>query len=170
MKKSVKLGYCGLALLAAHSMAVNAADISTINVTGNVVASPCVIDASNATVNIDLGSIQAASLATAGTFGDWKTFDVVLKSCPASTTKVNVVFSGTPDTGDATRYKNTGTATNLAVELTSGGGMNFGNTKGTTINVAANTATFALRTRAYATGTVMPGTINATVVASFTYN
>lgn len=170
MKKLFKLGYCGLALLAAHSMEVNAADISTINVTGNVVASPCVIDASNATINIDLGDIQATTLATAGTGSPWKTFDIILKGCPVSTTKAIVVFSGTQDPDDATRYKNAGTATNLSVELTGGGGMNFGNTKGTTIGVASNTATFALRTRAYSKGNTMPGTINATVVASFTYN
>jgi minor fimbrial subunit len=170
MKKSVKLGYCGLALLFAHNMMANAADTSTVNITGNVIASPCVVDSYNSNITINLGDIQAASLATAGTGSNWQSFTIILKNCPVSTTKVNAVFSGTPDTGDATRYKSTGTATNLSVELTNDTGTNLGNTKGTTVNVVSNTATFSLKTRAYSKGSVMPGTINASVVASFTYN
>lgn len=160
-------------LLASHSMVVNAAEISTINITGNVVASPCVIDSSNSIINVDLGKIQAASLATAGTFSNWQPFNIILTSCPVSTTKVNVAFAGTADSTDRTRYKNQGTATNLSVELVgaiSETNLGDGGTTYADVNSTSKSATFALKTRVFSKGAVMPGSINATVVASFTYN
>ncbi|KFK95430.1 hypothetical protein IV04_11420 [Serratia sp. Ag1] len=162
-----------MAFLAAHSIMANAADTSTINITGNVVASPCVVNASNSVINIDLGDIQASSLATAGAFGAWQPFSITLTGCPVSTTKVTAAFAGTPDATDATRYKNQGTASNLTVELVganSGNNLGNGKTTFTMVSGASKSATFDLKTRAYSNGTVMPGTINASVVASFTYN
>jgi minor fimbrial subunit len=173
LKPSVKLAYGSVILLVTYSMGLNAADVSTINITGNVIASPCVVDSSNSVINVDLQQIQATTLATAGTGSDWKSFQIVLRDCPASTSKVQATFAGTQDGADAERYKNQGTATNLSIELTGSDGMNYGNGKTATVDVnsGSQTATFSLRTRAYtASGGVTPGSINASVVASFTYN
>lgn len=151
---------------------VMAADTSTINITGNVIATPCTVDAANSVMNIKFDGIQATTLATAGSFSPWESFAITLSNCPASTTKVSAVFSGTADTLDATRYKNTGTASNMSVELQSSDGVNLGNSKNTnvTVNSSNKQAVFSLQTRVYsAAGNVMPGTINSTVLATFTY-
>ncbi len=162
----------GLMLSALSSLTLNAADTSNINITGNIVASPCVIDADNSVISVDLKDIQAASLATAGSASEWKNFDIAVKNCPASTTMITIKFTGTPDSTDATRYKNTGTANNIAVEVAGLGGMNMGNNVVTSLSVnkTTNSGTFTLRARAYsANGGVMPGSINAAIVVTFTY-
>lgn len=150
---------------------VMAADTSTVNITGNVIASPCVVDAANSVMNIKLDDIQATALSDAGSYSLWKTFAITLTSCPASTTNVNMTLSGAPDPLDPTRYKNTGTATKLSVELVDDAGGNLGNGQKSSVGVNAATkqAVFNLKTRAYSSGSVMPGTIAATVLATFTY-
>ncbi|MGP2408143.1 fimbrial protein [Yersinia sp. 2545 StPb PI] len=171
MKLSTKISVLTGLLFFGTSM-VMAADISTINITGNVIATPCTVDAANSVMNIEFDNIQATALATAGSFSPWKSFAITLSNCPVSTTKVSAAFSGTADTSDATRYKNTGTASNMSVELQSSGGVNLGNSKKTnvTVNSSNKQAVFSLQTRAYsAAGNVMPGTINSTVLATFTY-
>lgn len=150
---------------------VIAADTSTVNITGNVIASPCVVDATNSVMTINLDDIQATTLNNDG-FGLWKTFAITLTTCPASTTNVEMTLSGTPNPVDPTRYKSTGTATNLSVELTDNAGVNLGNSKKMTVAVNSSTkqAVFNLKTRAFATpGTVMPGTIASSVLATFVY-
>ncbi len=155
------------------SMTINAADTSSINVKGNVVASPCVIDAENSVINVDLKDIQAASLAEAGSSSEWKMFDIVLKNCPVSTSNINVKFTGAVDGADPKRYKNTGTANNIGIELLGIGGMDFVNNPvamSFPVDKATNTASFTLKTRVYSVlGGVMPGSINAGIVATFTY-
>lgn len=152
---------------------VMAADTSTVNITGNVIASPCVVDATNSVMNINLDDIQATVLSSGGSYSPWKTFAITLTTCPASTTNVDMTLSGTPDPLDLTRYKSTGTATKLSVELTdSTGVVNLGNGKKLSVAVNSSTkqAVFNLKTRAYSTsGSVMPGTIASTVLATFTY-
>lgn len=46
-----------LVLPCLYNMSANAVDDTTINITANIVASPCTISTSN--LNIDLGDIQA---------------------------------------------------------------------------------------------------------------
>ncbi|CAI1652283.1 putative fimbrial protein SthD [Serratia fonticola] len=165
-----RMALTGLYFLA--SPLVMAADNSTINITGNVIASPCVVDATNSVMNIKLDDIQATALSTAGSYSPWKTFSITLASCPASTTNVDMVLSGSQDPQDATRYKNTGAATNLSIELADNAGTNLGNGKKSSVAVNSTTkqAVFTLKTRAYsATGSVMPGSIAGTVLATFTY-
>ncbi|MGN7790333.1 fimbrial protein [Enterobacter sp. 22452] len=154
------------------AVAAQAADNVAINVTGKVVASPCTVT-SPADIPVDLGqNIQASSLATAGAASDWTAFQITLGSCPAGTTKATITFSGTPD-GDnpADQYKNTGTATNVAVQLQGSGGDQFGNGKSFTgVILSDHTYTYNLKARAYSNaGGVTPGTISAVIVATFTY-
>lgn len=160
----------GLYLLA--SPLVMAADTSTVNITGNVIASPCVVDAANSVMTVNMDDVQATVLSGTNSFSLWKTFVITLATCPASTTSVDMTLSGTQDPLDPTRYKNTGTATKLSVELTDNAGVNLGNGKKSTVAVNTTTkqAVFTLKTRAFSTsGSVMPGTIASTVLATFTY-
>ncbi|HCB1917217.1 TPA: type 1 fimbrial protein [Citrobacter braakii] len=144
-----------------------------IDITGQVIASPCVVNSSNTSLAVDLGtSIQANDLATAGSATAWK--DVILKltNCPASTSSFTVSFAGTADT-DPDFYQNTGTATNLKLELTDNVGNAVYKNGASLANVTIPSATHAydleMRARAVSKGNVMPGTIVGQVQATFTY-
>ncbi|MEJ5073657.1 fimbrial protein [Enterobacter ludwigii] len=168
MMKKINL-FAAAALLFASPVLIAA---TTIQITGKVVASPCVVDDS---LSVDLGQdIQAKDLETAGTGSDWVPFTLDLKQCPSGTTSVTVAFSGTPDTADATRlYQNSGTAKNIAVELLDDQNTPLGNgsTATKTIDKTSHSYTYNLKARAYtALGEVMPGTIASEVLVAFTYN
>lgn len=150
------------------------ADPVTINITGNVLAAPCIIDGASS-VPVDLGDIQAPALATAGTASGWKQLKLNLKDCPATTTKVVAVFKGTPDATDANLYANAGTAgKNVAIELAVDGTnidwVNNGRTLTANVNATTHAAVFALAARAKSVkGAVTPGTISGVIQVDFTY-
>ncbi|WP_411750947.1 fimbrial protein [Serratia sp. (in: enterobacteria)] len=150
------------------------ADPVNINITGNVVSSPCTVNNNNSNLNVDLGqNIQAGDLATPGAGSTLVPFNLVLSACPTGTSNVKVTFTGTADTTSTTMYKNTGSATNLAVELSQQStGTILGNNSFLYQPVLADkTVTYALNARAVsATGDVMPGNISSVVQANFTYN
>lgn len=165
-KKLTVITLLGCSLFSATSFATN------IDITGTVVASPCAINGGQASLAVKLGdSIQADSLATAGSATEWKDFTLELSGCPASTSSFSVTFSGTADT-DTDFYKNTGNATNLKLELVSKtGDTRYSN--GESLNNVTIPSTHAyslpLRTRAVSKGNVMPGTIEGQVQATFTW-
>ncbi|EAX2646930.1 type 1 fimbrial protein [Salmonella enterica] len=154
-------------LFSATSQAVN------IDITGTVVASPCVVNGGNDSLEVNLGdNIQADSLSAGGSSTGWKEFTLRLTACPASTSSFSVAFSGTTDT-DATKYLNTGSATNLALELTTQDSATTLSNGTSLENVTIPSGTHAydlqLRTRAVSKGGVGPGTIVGQVQATFTY-
>ncbi|MBV8042162.1 fimbrial protein [Pluralibacter sp.] len=170
-KKSALLlvACCGLFSATGHTATTNSVNI---DITGTVIASPCVVNGGQNSLSVNLGdSIEANSLSVAGDTSSWKDFVISLSSCPLSTSSFSVAFSGTPDTDDATTYKNTGTATNLKLALTTHDGAVLGD--GTTIDNVDVSTTHAydlqLRARAVSKGAVMPGTIQGQVQATFTY-
>lgn len=150
-----------------------AANATNIDIQGTVVASSCEVNGSINSMTVNLGdNIQANDLAASGSATDWNTFKLALTSCPASTSSFSVSFSGTPDT-DANYYKNTGTATNLKLELTDTNGNTAYKNGAALQNVAipSSTHTYELnmRARAVSSGNAMPGTIVGQVQANFTY-
>lgn len=172
--KNVKLAAVSAVVMGAllASAGVKAADPVTLNITGNVVASPCQINSDSVTQTVDLGqNIQASTLQAVNSSSGWVNFDIGLTSCPAGTTKAIMTMHGTADTlstGDL--YKNTGTATNLGVQLQSQAGDQLGDGKSLTGTIASNAYTYKLRARAYSTnGGVTPGTIISVVTATFVY-
>ncbi|HCL5074481.1 TPA: type 1 fimbrial protein [Salmonella enterica] len=151
----------------ATSQAVN------IDITGKVVASPCVVNGDNQSLAVNLGdAIQADSLATSGSGTTWADATLKLTGCPASTSSFSVTFAGTPDT-DTNYYKNTGTATHLKLELTDENGTAVYKNGAKLENIAIPGTTHAydlkMRARAVSDGNVMPGTIVGQVQATFTY-
>lgn len=156
---------CGL--FSASSSAVR------IDINGTVVASPCVVNGGQDSLSVPLGdNIQADGLAAAGSTTDWANFTLALTACPTSTSSFSVAFSGTPDGDDATMYANTGTATNLKLELsTQSGNMTLSNNSAINNVVIPSSHAYdlLLRTRAVSKGSVMPGSIIGQVQATFTY-
>jgi minor fimbrial subunit len=171
MAKYNLLAAATLGLMAA-SYDASAADSVTLNITGNVVASPCTVNGGSGTINVDLTNIQATTLASAGSSSTDIPFSIPLTACPAGTSNVQVAFSGTPDpVAGANYYKNTGTATNVAVGITE---VSTGTLKGTGTTiiqpVVAGVATVNLKAKAYSSaGGAMPGTISSVVTTTITY-
>ncbi|EOX7392786.1 fimbrial protein [Enterobacter quasiroggenkampii] len=161
-----------IGLLACSGLFSAASHAVNIDITGKVVASPCVVNGNNESLAVNLGdNIQADSLATSGSATAWTDVTLRLTGCPASTTSFSVAFAGTADT-DGNYYKNTGTATNLKLELTDSTSNTAYKNGATLQNVAipaSHSYDLAMRARAVSTGNVLPGTIVGQVQATFTY-
>lgn len=153
-------------LFSANSYAVD------IDITGLVIASPCIVNSNNPSLEVNLGNdILADSLSAVGSATIWKNFTLSLASCPTSTSSFSVAFSGTAD-DDTNFYKNTGGATNLKLELTNqAGDVSFKNGASLQNVVIPSTHAYDLqmRARAVSKGSVMPGSIQGQVQATFTY-
>ncbi|NTY86575.1 type 1 fimbrial protein [Serratia fonticola] len=141
---------------------------------GKVIATPCLVDTGSVSQEVDFRQLRATDLKTAGSSSEWQPFEVKLKSCPLSTSKVTVTLSGNVISGDATLFANAGTAANVAVQIAEDANRsnllpNGG--AGMTVNVdAQRNATYALVGRMNSpTGNTGPGTINSVVQMNFTY-
>lgn len=154
------------------------ADPLQINITGNVIASPCTVDTANTDLTVNLGDIQASDLAAAGSYGGTaQTFTLSLKDCPATTTKVTATFSGQPYANDNTLFASTGTANGVGVKIK----PDSAPWTDTTVNpnmsawllpvsAATHTASFVFAARVFTSvGNVSPGTIISAMQVSFTY-
>ncbi|MCK6787938.1 type 1 fimbrial protein [Enterobacter roggenkampii] len=153
---------------------VIAADSVNVNVTGNIVASPCIFNGGNNTLDINLGSIQASNMATPGSTSDPVPFSLPFTRCPAGTRSVTVSFTGNPDPiAGADYYMNSGSATNVAIAMSE---VATGALKGTgtsiTQTIAADrTVTMAMQAVVKSvTGGATPGSISAVVVMTMQYN
>lgn len=156
-----------LAAILAASAVVQAADV-TITVNGKVVAKPCTVSTTNATV--ELGDLYTFSLVSAGSSSAWHTVALELSNCPVGTSRVTASFSGTADSTGY--YKNQGTAGNIQIELQddSGNRLNTGATKSVVVDDASQSARFPLQVRALSVnGGATQGTIQAVINVTYTY-
>lgn len=152
---------------AALAQTSNSKDIA---LKGKVVASPCIVEQENMRVNLG-DNIDMNTLAAAGAFTDWVGFDVRVYDCPLQNTAVSIVFNGAADASDPdSRYQNSGTATNVAVELRAADGTPLGDGKTLTGAIVNQEVTWNLRARVWTpTGNVRPGTVSAVVSATLTW-
>ena len=149
-----KRGYLLAAILALASATIQAADV-TITVNGKVVAKPCTVSTTNATV--DLGDLYSFSLMSAGAASAWHDVALELTNCPVGTSRVTASFSGAADSTGY--YKNQGTAQNIQLELQDDSGNTL------------NTADFPLQVRALTVnGGATQGTIQAVISITYTYS
>ena len=142
---------------------LQAADI-TITVNGKVVAKPCTVSTTNATV--ELGDLYTFSLVSAGAASAWHGVSLDLSNCPIGTSRLS-------GTADATGYyKNQGTAGNIQLELQDDGGttLNNGATKAVQVDDSTQSARFPLQVRALTVnGGATQGTIQAVISVTYTY-
>lgn len=156
-----------LAVILTASAVVQAADV-TITVNGKVVAKPCTVSTTNATV--ELGDLYTFSLVSAGSSSAWHSVALELSNCPVGTSRVTASFSGTADSTGY--YKNQGTAGNIQLELQddSGNRLNTGATKSVVVDDASQSARFPLQVRALSvSGGATQGTIQAVINVTYTY-
>ena len=156
-----------LTVILAASAVVQAADV-TITVNGKVVAKPCTVSTTTATV--ELGDLYTFSLVNAGSSSAWHSVALELSNCPVGTSRVTASFSGTADSTGY--YKNQGTAGNIQLELQddSGNRLNTGATKSVQVDEATQTTRFPLQVRALSVnGGATQGTIQAVINVTYTY-
>lgn len=156
-----------LTVILAASAVVQAADV-TITVNGKVVAKPCTVSTTTATV--ELGDLNTFSLVNAGSSSVWHSVALELSNCPVGTSRVTASFSGTADSTGY--YKNQGTAGNIQLELQddSGNRLNTGATKSVVVDDASQSARFPLQVRALSVnGGATQGTIQAVINVTYTY-
>ncbi|WP_216082144.1 fimbrial protein [Citrobacter sp. MGH 55] len=156
-----------LTVILAASAVVQAADV-TITVNGKVVAKPCTVSTTTATV--ELGDLYTFSLVNAGSSSAWHSVALELSNCPVGTSRVTASFSGTADSTGY--YKNQGTAGNIQLELQddSGNRLNTGATKSVVVDDTSQSARFPLQVRALSVnGGATQGTIQAVINVTYTY-
>ena len=156
-----------LTVILAASAVVQAADV-TITVNGKVVAKPCTVSTTTATV--ELGDLYTFSLVNAGSSSAWHSVALELSNCPVGTSRVTASFSGTADSTGY--YNNQGTAGNIQLELQedSGNRLNTGATKSVVVDDASQSARFPLQVRALSVnGGATQGTIQAVINVTYTY-
>ncbi|MDU3693877.1 MAG: fimbrial protein [Klebsiella michiganensis] len=165
--KWIHAGWLLAIMLAASSPALQAADI-TITINGKVVAKPCTVSTTNASV--DLGELYTFSLLSAGSASAWQGTELDLSNCPVGTSRVTASFSGTADaTG---YYRNQGTARNIQLELQDEGGntLNNGARKEVQVDDSTQSTRFPLKVRALTVNRgATQGTIQAVIYVTYTY-
>jgi len=165
--KWIHAGWLLAITLTAFSPVLQATDI-TITVNGKVVAKPCTVSTTNASV--DLGELYTFSLVSAGSASAWHSTELDLSNCPVGTSRVTASFSGSADaTG---YYRNQGTARNIQLELQDEGGntLNTGARKEVQVDDSTQSTRFPLKVRALTVnGGATQGTIQAVINVTYTY-
>ncbi|MFS7241162.1 fimbrial protein [Serratia proteamaculans] len=140
-----------------------------VNVSGKIIAAPCTVDASiNQT--LDFGDVKSQTLQTPGTGSPWEAFNLTLSLCPASTSKAIVTFSGTPDIQENTAFAHTGTASGVALQLSSSSVILADKSSLTALVDPSHNAIFPLAARVYSpTGKSSAGTFRSMVQVSMSY-
>ncbi|MFS7241163.1 fimbrial protein [Serratia proteamaculans] len=148
----------------------HAAMAVTVNITGNVLASPCTVETANS-VDLVLPDVDMATLAVSGTSTTGQSFDLTLKDCPTSTTKVTATYNGTVSPLVDDSFSNTGTATQVAIWLKDSADTTIkpNTTRTVSINSTTKKATFTQSVRMYSKGKAQAGTVIGNIVVGFTY-
>ncbi|CAI1708625.1 fimbrial protein [Serratia fonticola] len=144
------------------------AESAQVNFSGTVAAIPCVVDGSDS-VSVKLGDIRASDLDSS-IISTSVPFKIKLKNCPAIATAI-ATFSGMYDMNVA-GYKNTGTASNVAVQIADTDTSKFvtpGFASITKSVSADRTITYNMLARAITNGSPTPGTIITVLQVDFTY-
>ncbi|WP_370964709.1 fimbrial protein [Enterobacter wuhouensis] len=172
MAKLSIIALATLGLMMANSKIV-AADTVNLNITGNVVSAPCIVNGGSGNINVNLGDIQASTLAEAYSASTVVPFDIRLSNCPNGISRVEATFTGTSDPVAGTSYyRSTGTAGNVAVALlTASTGTLKGNGTTSIMHVQTDrTASLPMHAKAYSRmGGASAGTIRSVVTLGFTY-
>lgn len=173
--KKVQLGLAIIGLGLASSTVFAAPD-GTVTVTGKIVDQTCTVGGTSGDYTVVLPTVAKSSLATvATTNGDTK-FTINLTACPIG--NVGVYYDNTnPNTNTAGRLNNTGSATNVNIQLLNSAktiidlskdhtGQNIVTSNVATANGSASLDFYA---RYYATGATTAGNVSTTATYYVVY-
>lgn len=170
-----KVAMVSLGLLLAATQ-VNAASDGTIDFSGNIASQTCTVKVNGSDAPVVLPTVASSLLKTAGqTAGDTR-FTIDLSNCSTQTGDVFAYFEqGTGVNADG-RLSNTGTATNVDLQLLDSGNnaLNVGSTDQMTAplkaKLSSGAATLTYIAQYYATAAATSGTVNSRVTYSISYN
>jgi major type 1 subunit fimbrin (pilin) len=154
---------------------VSAAD-GTINFTGNITDTACVVDASSASQTVALGTVSNTAFSGSGSTAAPARFTIDLTTCPAAVNMAKVRFDGTTASGNPSvlRLNSGQTATNVGVaiyEQDSSTLIPIGTASAGMTLSSSGTNTMAFIAKYIATGaTVGAGSANATTTFTITYS
>ncbi len=146
---------------------LQAADV-TITVNGRVVAKPCTIQTKEA--NVNLGDLYTRNLQQPGSASGWHNITLSLTDCPAETSAVTAIVTGSTD--NTGYYKNEGTAENIQIELRDDqdATLKNGDSKTVIVDEITRNAQFPLKARAITVnGNASQGTIEALINVIYTW-
>jgi len=95
MTSFFKMSVLAVGMVAA--LGANAADDGTINITGELLASACQVDAASISSPIALGDIASGTFAKVGDASTKMPFSIHITDCPDSVTEVMMAAVGTKD-------------------------------------------------------------------------
>ncbi|NMV40574.1 fimbrial protein [Ralstonia insidiosa] len=157
---------CGGASTAAMAQA-------NVSVTGRLTAGTCQWGVGGGDHAVPLDPINVSQLRQ-GQVSGLKTFDLSLTNCSAGMVSATFTFSGTSDITDKLRYRNTGTAAGVAVELQSADGRTIGadgTTNQRTAIVSGTQVTLPLQAGYWQVGArASSGTVNSAITFAIQYN
>ncbi|MGG5836790.1 fimbrial protein, partial [Huaxiibacter chinensis] len=153
---------------------LQAAERVNLNVTGNIVASPCQFNGGINQMDVDLGDIQASNMVRAGSVSQPINFTLLFSACPAGTSRVTVTFTGHHDPiAGVDYYQSNGTATNVAIGIRdpTTGALKGSGTDMTQQVLPDRTAAIPVQAFVYsAAGHPMPGSLRSVVLLTMQYN
>lgn len=170
---------CGL-LVAGYSMTASAVSDNTISFQGEVADQTCEVSVnSDSAPVVLLPTAAVSSLTTAGNVAGTTSFEIALSGCEeaAAATTINTVFSGNlVDTANKGTLKNTGTATNVNLQLldTTNDEIDLSSTWTSTKNelglaVGDESASATFYVQYYATGQATAGTVAGSIEYAVSY-
>ncbi len=174
--KKLSMVALGLMLAAAQVNAAEASD-GTINFTGNIASQTCTVSVNGggSTATVTLPKVASSILSTSGQTAGNTRFTMALSNCSATTGDVYAYFEQGANVNADGRLTNTGTATNVDLQLLDSGNgvLNAGSTEQTTspktVALTAGAGTLTYSAQYYATGAATAGTVLSAVNYSINY-
>lgn len=168
----------GFGVAALAPQAAKATD-GTININGAVTGSTCVVKVNGAVspATITLPTVSTTALSAAGVTAGQTAFAINLSGCAGTptATKASTFFENGPNVNAAGRLVNTGTATNVDVQLVNSDNSvitagSAAPTSGTGVAmISAGAATLNYYARYYATAAATAGSVASSVQFSVIY-
>ncbi|MCS2153786.1 fimbrial protein [Scandinavium goeteborgense] len=139
----------------------------TVDFTGDIVDTPCIVSSDSTALKVNLNKVKASSFTTVGTASPDVNFQINLEQCDITTKKnAQVTFTGQADSTNNKLLQITqgaGAATGVGIELTDAAGTAF-DLNGLSPETLLQTGNSELHFRAHYKSTlaaVTPGAANA---------
>ncbi|WP_024555132.1 fimbrial protein [Franconibacter helveticus 513] len=146
----------------------------TVQLTGSITASTCVVDAASQNKTVEMGEALTADYPDINDRGPWVPFTLDIKNCPESVTMVNATFNGETDPNGLNTFLNSGTGEGLGLQVkndkTSIYIMPNSSPLIEMVDPLEHSATYELSARYLRTSqTMKAGTFLSTLLVTFTY-
>ncbi len=147
----------------------------TIRFQGRFLESTCSLAVGDDSRTINLDTVYSGDLPANGAYG-FKDFALTVENCTPDLSQATFTFAGQPDVDDPLRYRSTGTAGGMAIELQSAADGRTIGANGTdaarTSGIVGARASLDLRAAYWRVGTrpLSTGTVSAIATVVVTYN